>query len=125
MSSDAPRSPSDDPPSANFWSEYYRGKCDTYAAENTRLKGEAELLKLQHRKEIDKLNGEKDGLKGKYDELSGKLDEVKSENEELKRENAFLRRQLEIAGAGQSRTPSRATTSEVRVFRRFIRRVFG
>ena len=114
MSSDTPQPPSDDPSSVNFWLEHYKKTCNLYATEQLRLNGEVELLKLQYRKEIDKLQGEKDELQGKYNDLSGKFDEIKSENEELKSENAFLKRQLGMADAGRSRTPSRATASEVR-----------
>ncbi len=120
MSSDAPQS--DDPASVNFWLEHYKGTCDTYAAENVRLKGEAAFLKRGHLEDIDRLKAVHDGLKREYDGLQQKYGELKDENDELKGENdafkgeiALLRRPLGLASARQSRTPSRAATSEVRV----------
>ena len=121
MSSDAPQSQNDDPAPVNFLLEQYKTTCATLLAENIQLKGEAAFLK-QRLEAVDKREEEHDRLKGAYNELKEKHDELKGEHDELKGkhdalrdENASLRRQLGLVGSGQSRTPSRATTSEVRV----------
>ena len=121
MSSDAPQSQNDDPAPVNFLLEQYKTTCATLLAENIQLKGEAAFLK-QRLEAVDKREEEHDRLKGAYNELKEKHDELKGEHDELKGkhdalrdENASLRRQLGLVGSGQSRTTSRATTSEVRV----------
>ena len=121
MSSDAPQSQSDDPAPVNFFLEQYKTTCATLLAENVQLKGEAAFLK-QRLEAVDKREEEHDRLKRAYDELKAKFHELKGERDELKGkhdaprdENASLRRQLGLVDSEQSRTPSRATTSEVRV----------
>ena len=121
MSSDAPQSQSDDPAPVNFFLEQYKTTCATLLAENVQLKGEAAFLKQRleavdkHEEEHDRLKGAYDELKEKHHELEGEHKELKGKHDALRDENASLRRQLGLVGSGQSRTPSRATTSEVRV----------
>ncbi|PIL35906.1 hypothetical protein GSI_01566 [Ganoderma sinense ZZ0214-1] len=115
------QSPSgDDPASASFLREYYEDRCATLSAEKVRLEAETALLRRRYQEEIDRPKSENDRLKSAYDRLKRTHDELKGGHQELqgkhdalRDENASLRRQLELRSeAGQSRTPSRAPTSE-------------